>query len=147
MAMAATKQLHPHRRQVERPSWPEPRSLQECEERMEDLLNDFTQIQVQLANRNRTDGQGSRWDSEHYHDWRAKALTAHTLKVGEYRFLKKWKKEHLKTVREEMLERVYQKAFSLISDDSESNFQELERVVYETHKEVPVPPSLTSVDA
>lgn len=68
-----------------------PATHEEARQRILELQARIGEVQVQLSDRNRTDGPGGRrLTPERYHAWRRAACSALHLKHVELRFLRDW---------------------------------------------------------
>lgn len=73
----------------------EPKTISEAEERRAVLMEQFSDIDIQLANPNRTDpATGLRLVADKYQTWRHNAQFAARIKRAEYNWLGRWIKWH-----------------------------------------------------
>lgn len=69
--------------------WP-PESIEAAEEESLDLSTDIDMITAQLADKDRTHEDGSRFTEHEYHQWRYRAVFALKAKTARRRRLKAW---------------------------------------------------------
>lgn len=71
-----------------------PQSIEEAEERRQQLIQRIQEIQADLGNRNRTDPSGARIRSQDYWSWKKKAVDKLTILQTELRRVKQWITQH-----------------------------------------------------
>lgn len=70
--------------------WAPPETMREAIERSDNLKMELKDIEVQLASRNRTSVDGSRYSPHEYWEWRDRARGAQAHKTKELMRLKRW---------------------------------------------------------
>lgn len=78
--------------------YPEPLSIRECEDRMETLFREISDIKVQLGLYEKTDAAGRVLSAEEHRRWKERARTSLAYKEAEHYFLKRWRRHYLHSV-------------------------------------------------
>lgn len=75
-------------------TFPEPKSLEELQERRARVTEELLTIQAQLSQRNRVDDEGKRLTGQAYHRWRDGALAAAAVKQKQLQTFKAWERQY-----------------------------------------------------
>jgi hypothetical protein len=77
-------------------TWPDPKSFDDAEERIDQLVIDARLIEAQVGDRNKLGTNGERMSDIEYYQWRSRATWALAMKRGEIDFLKGWRRRRQK---------------------------------------------------
>lgn len=77
-------------------TWPEPKSFDDAEERIDQLVIDARLIEAQVGDKNKLGPDGQRMPENEYNQWRSRATWALAMKRGEIDFIKGWRRRRQK---------------------------------------------------